>query len=70
MSQPECCCSLSVETSTRERLFHDAPGFRLSTFQLRLATADDLRLLGRQRIIWGVTRFGVRVFICVSRDGA
>src|SRR5438445_5298159 len=36
-------------------MFYDAPGLRLSAFELRLAAADDLRFRGRQGVI-GINR--------------
>src|SRR6266853_985578 len=41
----------SRESSTRKRMFDDAPGFRLSTFELRLTAADNFRFRGRQGVI-------------------
>jgi hypothetical protein len=32
-------------------MFYDAPGFRLTALELRFASADDLRLLGRKRVV-------------------
>jgi hypothetical protein len=36
-------------------MFYDAPGLRLSALGLRLASADDLSLLGRKRVV-GIDR--------------
>jgi hypothetical protein len=42
--------SLGGKGSTRRRAFHSAPGFRLSAFELRFATPDDLCFRDRQSI--------------------
>src|SRR5260370_19577031 len=47
----ESCFWASRESSTRKRMFHDAPGFGLSPFELRLTATDNFRLRRRQGVI-------------------